>query len=74
MINSKLLKEKIHLKGYTITEFARLLGIHRTTLWRKIVGKVKFKPSELFMICNLLDIGNIQEIYKNDNKEVLRCV
>jgi len=63
VINSRLLKAKIVLSGYGMSEIAQSLGISKSSLWRKIYGKTEFKQNELLTLSKLLGISNISDIF-----------
>lgn len=47
MTNGKLMKKLISEKGFTLTEFAKILGISRQGLNNKLTNKREFKQSEI---------------------------
>lgn len=56
MVNEAKLRGRIVEKGFTLTSFAKELGMSRPTLRSKITGLVEFKASEIMLICKVLEI------------------
>ena len=50
------LRERIKANFVNMGEFAKAIGISRSTLSFKLNGKVCWKQSEIEVICKLLDI------------------
>lgn len=46
-MDSKRLKAELVLKGMSVTEFAKYLGMSSTTLYRKMTGKSMFTLAEV---------------------------
>lgn len=61
MTDSNKLKAKIIEKGFTITSFAKKLGISKTTLSQKINNKIKFSQMDIRKISDSLEL-TVQEI------------
>ena len=60
---SKLLG-RIKEKGFTLKEFAKIIGINPSTLSIKLSGKAYFTQKEIEKICQALDIcGNEIGLY-----------
>lgn len=56
MIETETLKKKIKEKGLKLNYVSDYIGISRYTLKLKLEGKNEFKPSEIRVLCKLLDI------------------
>ena len=56
-MNTNLLKAEIMLKGKTLNETAKILGISRSALYRKLNGKSDFTRKEMCRIVDYLGIG-----------------
>ena len=61
-MNANLLRSKIMEKGYSNIEFAELIGIKKTALYRKLKGITEFKASEIQKISKALNLTNSQII------------
>ena len=55
-VNTKLLQQKIKDSGLKMGFIAEKLGRSRQTLSDKIQGKTEFLPSEIRIICELLQL------------------
>ena len=49
-------------KCVTKSNFAKLMNLSETTIYKKLLGKIEFKPSEIEKACNILEI-NESDIY-----------
>lgn len=56
MADTSRLKGRIVEKGFTITSFADKVGISRQSLGKKLNGSRDFTVSEIFGICEALNI------------------
>ena len=56
MVNSRLIKGKMVIKGYTQRRISQLLGISEGTLSCKINNKSPFTLGEIDRICEILTI------------------
>ena len=56
------LKSKIREKYKTDGDFAKALGIDRTSLYSKLIDKTDWKREEIEKACNLLEIP-IEEVH-----------
>lgn len=54
--NTALLKARIVLKGYTMIEIAKALGISYTAFRQKIYNVRQFKVTEIQLLCEILNI------------------
>lgn len=54
--DTALLKARIVLKGYTMVDVARALGISYTAFRQKIYNVRQFKVTEIQMLCKMLEI------------------
>lgn len=57
-MNGALLREYIKDEGFTVTSFARKIGISRAALYSKLSGKREFKLSEINMVTQLLSLSD----------------
>lgn len=57
MINYNLLKGKIYSKGFDLTTFHSVIGVSRSTFYKKMQGTIDFKVSEVEKICKALGIA-----------------
>lgn len=57
-MNGTLLREYIKDAGFTVTSFARKIGISREALYSKLSGKREFKLSEINMVTQLLSLSD----------------
>lgn len=68
MVNTSKLKQMIKEKGYTYTEVGKMIGITYCNMNNKLNNVTSFKGNEIYIICNLLDIGTWEII-----KDVFFC-
>ena len=61
MTDTKRLREKIDYKGLKLKYLAEQLEITPYALALKINNKNEFKPSEIKMLCEVLEIDSLQE-------------
>ena len=61
MTNRKLLLQKIESSGLKLGFIAEKLGISYNWLKKKIDGEVPFKVYEVQILCNVLNIRDLQE-------------
>lgn len=66
-MNANLLKAKITEKGETQKSVAKAIGISENSLSRKINGVREFRLSEIFNLCDFLDIENPKDIFFTHN-------
>lgn len=57
-----LLKQKIKNRGYKLGEFAYLLSISRSALYRKMNGYTEFKLAEIQLAKELLNLTDEETI------------
>lgn len=57
MVNTKLIRKKMIDKGYTIGEFASLIGNSRANVGKKIKNKAPLKLDEVEQWSKVLDIS-----------------
>ena len=62
-MNVNLIRAKMVEKGYTQGEVAKKIGMSSNSLSRKLLGKREFRLREVCMLCEVLDIDNVQEIF-----------
>lgn len=67
MFNKRLFKAQVILKGKTMREVSRELGIDEATLYRKMNGKSDFFRSEIQILCQFLAIESPTEIFFTDD-------
>ena len=63
MVNGNKLRGKIVEKGIPIEDIAAKLCICRQSLTRKLHNQSDFKVKELVMLCNILGITDIKEVF-----------
>ena len=65
MVNTQLLEEKIKASGMKIYYIVDCLGISRMAFNNKKTGKVDFRKSEVYVLCDLLHLtaDEKQEIF-----------
>lgn len=63
MTNSLKLKSLIVEKGFTQQSLANQMGISFASLNMKIHNKRQFKAKEISLLCNLLTIRDVHEIF-----------
>ncbi len=66
MLNAIKLKEKIYEKGMNVSELAKIMGMHRATLYRKISNngqKVNLRDSDQIITALNLDINEANAIF-----------
>ena len=61
MINTKILKGKIVMAGFTQKRLSKLLGIDAKAFSQKINNKSVFNTKEIDLLCQLLSIQDNQE-------------
>lgn len=61
MTNTDLLQEKINESGLKIGFIAKNLGISYHWLKKKISGEVPFKAYEIQILCDLINITDLEE-------------
>lgn len=64
MTDRELLDKRIEESGYRLDFIAEQLGITRTTLRNKRIGKAEFTASEIRTLSNLLHIDSGEEIFQ----------
>lgn len=64
MLDRELLDKRIEECGYRYDYIAEQLGITRTTLRLKRIGKSEFTSSEIKILSTLLHIDSIEEMRK----------
>ena len=64
MVNSRLIKGKMVIKGYTQRRVSKVLGISEGTLSSKINNRSPFTLGEIEKICAMLDIEDNAEKIK----------
>lgn len=58
MNDANKIKGKIIEHGYNMESFAKAIGISRQTLTKKLNGSSEFTVSEIYKICETLNIAN----------------
>ena len=61
MTNSKILKELIESKGLKMKYVAEYLSLSRYGFSKKLNNEQEFKTSEVYALCKLLGITNLEE-------------
>lgn len=62
------LEALMRLKGVTQTEIAKLIGVSRQSVSKKIAGKTDFKSKEMFLIQQTFFKGYSLEFIFGDNE------
>ena len=55
-MNTKELKAEMVRHGYTMAKLAEVIGIKKTSMYRKMHGKTQFKQREMCIIKNSLGL------------------
>ena len=58
MVNANKLKGRIIEQGRSIEDIAGIIGMHRSTLYRKMAGDFPFTVDEASQIVTLLNLSN----------------
>ena len=61
MVNTQLLDEKIDKSGLKTNYIVEKLGISRNGFDKKRKGKITFRTSEIYVLCDLLRITDDEE-------------
>lgn len=61
-MNTNLLTEKVLEKGMEFSKVARLLGIDKMTLYRKLANYESFTIREAEILKDLLDLTNLEAL------------
>ncbi|HEY4554800.1 MAG TPA: helix-turn-helix transcriptional regulator [Bacillaceae bacterium] len=70
-INLEIIKEKRKEKGFNIDEMADLLGLTNGSMyWKREKGHYKFKPEEVMMVANILQVPMDQLFLSNPNSKI----
>jgi len=62
-MNKALLEYEMKRKGVTATQMAKILGISRSTFWKKCTGSSEFKQSEIMKIVSTLQLTDAAAIF-----------
>ena len=62
-MNANKLRAKIKEKGLTQEKVAKIIGISDNSLSRKLNGKKDFRLGEVILLCQALQIDNVEEIF-----------
>lgn len=62
-MNANKLRAKIKEKGLTQEKVAKIIGISENSLSRKLNGKKDFRLGEVILLCQALQIDNVEEIF-----------
>ena len=57
------LKKEIESQYKSVSEFARVIGIPNTLLWRKLENRTEFTTSEIFIIMYKLNLTNLKKYF-----------
>ena len=58
MVNKKILKSKLALKGISANQLINYIGLSHSSYWYKINGRIKFNMSEISGIKKILELNN----------------
>ena len=61
-MNANKLKGKIAEQGLTIAKVAELIGMHRSSLYRKINGHEKMTVAEAIKLKNILGLTDLEAL------------
>lgn len=67
MFNEKKFRSELVLKGITIGELAKMLGISASTIHRKIQRGGAFNRDEISRIMDILELDDPREIFFDKN-------
>lgn len=65
MFNANLLKAELLIKGISTDELAKILGINKSTLSKRINGKSEWTLSELKKVGEILGVEKLNQIFFN---------
>ena len=57
MLNNELLEEKIRDSGLKKGAIAEKIGLTRSGMWQKMIGRYEFTPTEISKLCQILGIS-----------------
>ncbi len=63
MFNANLLKAELLIKGISTDELAKILGINKSTLSKRINGKSEWTLSELKKVGEILGAEKLNQIF-----------
>lgn len=63
MFNANLLKAELLIKGISNDELAKILGINKATLSKRINGKSEWTLSELKQVGKLIGLEKLEKIF-----------
>ena len=71
-MNATKLKNKILEKGLNIAKTAELIGMNKSSLYRKLNGFEKFTVAEAVKLKNVLDLNNFEalEIFLPEKEDI----
>lgn len=61
-MDANKLKTKIATRGFTLSKTAELLGMHKSTLYRKLNGFEKFTISEASKLKDILGLTDLEAL------------
>lgn len=61
------IKNKIKEQGFKSIRVAELIGVDKSTLWRKLENKAEFNLSELYVLSKILDTEMIELVEVEEN-------
>lgn len=64
MVNTALLNEKIEQSGLKVNYIVDALGISAQAFYKKKDNKTPFRKSEIYVICDLLKITDVEDKVK----------
>lgn len=57
------LASEVKAHALTIREFAQLLGMPKTTLYRRLCGETEWRLHEVLTICGILNCYNVHYLF-----------
>ena len=61
-MDANKLKNKMTMNGFTVSKTAELLGIHKSSLYRKLNGFEKFTINEAVELKNILGLTDLEAL------------
>ena len=62
-MDAEKIRDRMTATGFDMTRMAEGIGINRTTLWRKLTGKLAFTVPEAQSMCRLLKIEDPRDYF-----------
>ncbi|MBE6722929.1 MAG: helix-turn-helix transcriptional regulator [Ruminococcaceae bacterium] len=62
-IDTRKLQDTLKERNMTQNELAKLIGVSKSTMSRKVSGESELSVSQAFKMCHVLNIDNPQNIF-----------